>query len=126
MAFEYISAGKIDYYVNQSNAVIVDLRSSADYNRGHILNSVNVPYNNMEKYFDKLDANVGAYRGRVRGNSEINIGGVKADKNTIIVFYCERGSLSLAISSKMAKLGFNVKSVVGGIRQYRGRYLEKK
>ena len=41
-----------------------------------------------------------------------------------IILYCERGSVSMAAARDLAEKGYRVKTVVGGIRAYRGANLE--
>ena len=50
---ETISAKMLDYYVERSDAVIIDLRDSAAYRRGHVRNAVNIPYRELEEYLEK-------------------------------------------------------------------------
>ncbi|MBQ4283466.1 MAG: rhodanese-like domain-containing protein [Lachnospira sp.] len=116
MGFEYISAEKLDNFVGNGDIIIVDLRKPVDYRKGHIRGAVNIPYNILDR---KLDA-VGKMKRKIE-----TIDGFELDINKTIVFYCHRGSSSLAICVRMTRLGYNVKSVVGGISRYRGVNLVK-
>ena len=40
---ETISAKMLDYYVDRSDAVIIDLRDTDAYRKGHVRNAVNIP-----------------------------------------------------------------------------------
>ena len=40
------------------------------------------------------------------------------------ILYCERGGISLMAAKHLGNEGYHVKTVVGGILAYRGRYLE--
>lgn len=113
MNCENISARKVDYYVNNPQAVIIDLRSREDYNRLHISGAVNVPFDEMEIKLEQ------------ERNNGIIIGKKRYNKENIFVVYCDRGSKSLIICSKLAQWGYQVKTVVGGISQYHGKYLVK-
>ena len=97
---ETISPKMLDYYVNQKQAFIIDLRSKDDYKRGHIRGAVSVPYEE------------GHFTYRPPGNKEI-------------VLYCERGSVSLIVARELAKNGYRVRSVIGGLHAYRGNNLVK-
>ena len=44
---ETISAKMLDYYVERSDAVIIDLRDPAAYRRGHVRNAANIPYREL-------------------------------------------------------------------------------
>ena len=50
---ETISAKMLDYYVERSDAVIIDLRDPAAYRRGHVRNAANIPYRELEEYLEK-------------------------------------------------------------------------
>ena len=43
----------LDYYVERSDAVIIDLRDPAAYRRGHVRNAANIPYRELEEYLEK-------------------------------------------------------------------------
>jgi len=95
---ETISPKMLDYYVNQKKAFIIDLRSEDEYSRGHIKGAVSIPYE--DGHF--------SYR---------------PPKGMEIVLYCERGSVSLIVARDLAKLGYRVRSVIGGLHAYRGTNL---
>ena len=44
-------------------------------------------------------------------------------RQKLLIVYCERGSTSLFAARALMKMGFRVKSVVGGIRCYQGSNL---
>lgn len=95
---ETISPKMLDYYVDNHKAFIIDLRSEQDYRRSHIRGAVNVPYEG------------GCFRFHPPENRET-------------VLYCERGSLSLMAGRELAKEGYRVRSVIGGLHAYKGRNL---
>ena len=97
MNFETISAKNLDAYIGRSDCMIIDLREEDEYRQGHIMSAYNVPYERLEQAFFR--------------------------KDITYIMYCERGSASLAAAKELAKKGYRVKSVVGGIRAYRGKYL---
>ena len=71
---ETISAKMLDYYVERSDAVIIDLRDPAAYRRGHVRNAVNIPYRELEEYLEKKQDQ--KYR---------------FPKDKLLIFYCDRG-----------------------------------
>lgn len=99
MDFEMIPPGELDRYVGDANALIVDLREPEEYRRRHIKGAVNLPYSRLDgrNFFPK---------------------------NKILVLYCERGASSLSAAKMLARGGFQVKTVVGGIHAYRGNLTE--
>ena len=94
---ETISAKMLDYYVERSDAVIIDLRDSAAYRRGHVRNAVNIPYRELEEY--------------------------RFPKDKLLIFYCDRGGASMQAARSLARQGCRTRSVIGGFAAYRGRNL---
>ena len=77
---ETISAKMLDYYVERSDAVIIDLRDSAAYRRGHVRNAVNIPYRELEEYLEKKQDQ--KYR---------------FPKDKLLILYCDRGGASIQV-----------------------------
>lgn len=98
MDFETIPARELNRYVREGRGIIVDLRDREEYRESHIRGAVNMPYEEME------------------GNYEF-------PRGQEIVLYCDRGSVSMAVARELAARNYRVKTVVGGIRAYRGPYL---
>ncbi len=92
---ETIPARELDWYVRSGNSLIVDLRSPEDFRRGHIRGAVNVP----------------------QGSFKTELSGRRGEP---VILYCERGALSMAVARKLEEKGYHTRSVVGGIRAYRG------
>ena len=40
--------------VNNEDAVILDIRSMVDYNKGHIINAINIPFNSLKSQLNQL------------------------------------------------------------------------
>lgn len=87
-----ISIQQLYRYVNNKNAVIVDLRDKNSYKKQHVKNAVNITI------------------------EEIEAGRHNLSKNKEIVLYCERGGLSARAVRILEKEGYNAKSVVGGLK----------
>ncbi len=100
MSFDTIRANEITNYIGKRNVVIIDLRDREEYMAGHIPTAVNIPYEDLE------ERKAGLMR------------------HHLLVFYCDRGHISLMAARDLIKDGYNIKSLYGGIRAYRGR-LEK-
>lgn len=89
-----ISARDIDRYIYDENTIIADIRSSAEYRQNHIKNAVSFPDDTiMEKLY-------------------------VLDKYDLIIVYCDRGVNSLRLAQRLRAMGYNVKSVVGGMNFY--------
>ena len=103
---ETISAKMLDYYVERSDAVIIDLRDPVSYKKGHVRNAVNIPYHELEEYLEKKQEQKYQFPG---------------DK--ILILYCDRGGASMKAARSMARAGCRTRSVIGGFAAYRGRNL---
>ncbi len=84
------------YNLFNDGATFLDARDSTDYNSGHILNSINLPYYSFEENEYKL---------------------IDISKNEIIVTYCNGTDcdLSVMLANKLSDLGYkNVYIFYGG------------
>lgn len=80
--------------INHEDAVVLDVRSMAEFKDGHIVNSVNIPLNSLGNSIKQLDK----HRGKP------------------VIAVCRTGSRSGAACSMLRKNGFdNVKNLRGGI-----------
>ncbi len=41
--------------INHQNAVVLDVRSIAEFNKGHIVNAINIPLNGLKNQLQQLD-----------------------------------------------------------------------
>ncbi|NLK29219.1 MAG: rhodanese-like domain-containing protein [Clostridiales bacterium] len=100
MSFDTIRTSDINKYLGNPDVLIIDLRDIKEYTAGHIPTAINIPYEDMEEEKANLP------------------------KNKLLIFYCDRGNISLLAARDLLKEGYHIKSLVGGLRAYRG-YLEK-
>ena len=98
LTIDTISAEELDFYMGRQDAVIIDLRDTEEYKRSHLKTAVNIPYEEIQKCR-------------------------RFPKEKLLVLYCSRGSSSLFAARELMKMGYKVKSVVGGIRCYKGSNL---
>lgn len=80
--------------VNDSNSILLDVRTREEYKSGHIPGSINIP-------LDELSA--------------INI-----EKNKKLYVYCLSGGRSASACSLLKKHGYDVENI-GGISSYTGK-----
>ena len=92
---ETIPAKELDRYVHDRRVLIVDLRIEEEYEAGHIAGALNIPPRELA--------------------------GLRPGKDRLLILYCDRGGFSLEAARRMDEKGYQVKSVVGGYRAYRGR-----
>lgn len=97
MSFETIRTNEIVNYIGKPNVLIIDLRDREDYLMGHIPTAINIPYDELEEQKKNLQ------------------------RQYLLIFYCDRGHISLMAARDLMKDGYNIKSLFGGIRAYRGR-----
>lgn len=98
---EPVSADRIDSYAGKPDVVLIDLRTPEEFRKGHIRGAVNLPYEELEE-------------------------GRRPPRGKLLVLYCERGAASLAMGRELAEEGYQVKSVIGGLRAYRGKLLTRR
>lgn len=82
---------------NTAGSVIIDVRDSDEYARGHIPGSINIPAEDIE-----------------------TIRTVVPDKNTPIFSYCLRGSRSSRAVKALKAMGYTHVINMGGINKYKG------
>lgn len=100
MPFDTIKTNDIVKYIGRPNVMIIDVRDRAEYEAGHIPTAVNIPYEELEDYKNRLN------------------------RNNLLIFYCGRGHISLLAARDLMKDGYNIKSLYGGLKAYHGK-LEK-
>jgi rhodanese-related sulfurtransferase len=80
--------------INRENAVVLDIRASAEYGEGHITGAVNIPFDRLQDRIRELDK----YKSRT------------------IILVCKMGQHSGGIAKQLRQGGFNdVRRLSGGI-----------
>ena len=97
MSFDTIRTNDIEKYIGKPKVLIIDLRDKYEYDEGHIPSAVNIPYIELDHYKSSLSMSY------------------------LLILYCERGNISLLAARDLMKDGYNIKSLYGGLRAYRGR-----
>ena len=97
-----VSAQELEQLVNNEGAIIIDVRDKAEFDAGHIVDAINIPYSNIESRTDEL----------------------KKYQEKPIVLACKMGQHSGAAGTALRKAGFeNVSRLRGGIAEWRGQSL---
>lgn len=81
-----LSTAEVTRLFNHEDALLIDLRSKADYDKGHILGAENIPAANLDEQIEKLKQ--------------------KAD-NKPVVLYCGNGMESQRTGRKLQQSGFD-------------------
>ena len=97
-----ISAAQLVQLVNNENAVIVDVRDKGEFDSGHIVDSINIPFSSLETRADELTK----------------------FKDKPLVLTCKMGQHAGSAGTLLKKKGFeNVSRLKGGIAEWRGQSL---
>lgn len=93
-----ISSQELVALSNEGKTVILDLRSADDFNEGHITNSINIPFKDLDDRSHEIPSN----------------------EEKQIVLICEMGSNSGNAGEQLMKLGFkDILILSGGISQWK-------
>ena len=88
--------------VNHEKVVVVDVRDKSEFDQGHIVESINIPFASIDSRADELNK----------------------FKERPIVIACKMGQHSGAVGTTLRKKGFeNVSRLRGGITEWRGQNL---
>ena len=85
------------HLINHMDAVIVDIRDSEAFNKGHIVNAINLPSKEIEQKIQKIDK----------------------FKSQPVILVCATGVESQRAFMTLQKKGFNVQVLDGGMRAWR-------
>ena len=89
-----ISPTQATMLINREDAIVVDVRESAEYSAGHLLNARHIPLGELEKRLGELDK----------------------FKDKPVILNCQSGSRSASACGVLRKAGFNnVHNLEGGI-----------
>jgi rhodanese-related sulfurtransferase len=97
-----VSAQELVQLVNNDGAIVVDLRDKAEFEAGHIVDSINIPFAAIETRMDELNPH----------------------KDKPIVLACKMGQHSGSAGTQLRKAGFEqVSRLRGGIADWRAQNL---
>jgi rhodanese-related sulfurtransferase len=97
-----VSTQELVRLVNKDNAIVLDVRDRAEFDEGHIVDAVNIPYASLESRLDELNK----YKERP------------------VVIACKMGQHSGAAGTLLQKNGFsNVVRLTGGYSEWRAQNL---
>jgi len=102
-----LSGKELTIMLNRENAVVLDIRNKSSFETGHILNSINIEQNEIEKQLKKLESN----------------------KDKPVVLVDANGNKVVSFGAKLKTHGFTkIYSLTGGIAAWKdaGMPLNKK
>lgn len=95
-----ITGSQFQKMISNNNILILDVRSSGEYKKGHIPNAKNLPVDTLSSKLSTLNSY----------------------KDSDIVVYCASGGRSARACDILSKNGFNkVYNLSGGISSYKGK-----
>ena len=97
-----VNAQQLVHLVNNENALVVDVRDKSEYDQGHIVDSINIPFSSLEGRLSELEKH----------------------KERPLVVACKMGQHSGSAGTMLRKNGFeNVSRLTGGLADWRGQNL---
>ncbi|MFT6295063.1 MAG: rhodanese-related sulfurtransferase [Glaciecola sp.] len=88
--------------INRSDGIVIDLRDKKDFDAGHIVDSINIPYAKLAQRLTELDKH----------------------KETPVIVVCKLGQQSGMASKQIQEAGFlDVHKLAGGISEWRAQSL---
>ena len=97
-----VTAQQLVDMVNREDAVVLDVREKKDYDEGHIVDAINIPYSALESRLSEL----------------------KDYKSRPLVVACKMGQHSGAAGTLLRKNGFEqVSRLTGGVAEWRNQSL---
>lgn len=100
----HLSPQQVVDLMNRENAIVVDIRDKTTYQKGHIINAMNILPSEFEE-----------------GNKQL---AALKNKEQAIVVVCSKGQASIAAAAKLLKQGFTkVYGLRGGLDAWRGANL---
>ncbi len=97
-----VSVQQLVNMVNRENAVILDVRDKKEFDQGHIVNAVNIPFAALSGRIDEL----------------------KKYREQPVVVACKQGQQAGSAGTLLRKAGFdNISRLTGGIAEWRNQNL---
>ncbi|MBL4680898.1 MAG: rhodanese-like domain-containing protein [Pseudomonadales bacterium] len=92
-----VSTTELVSLVNRENAIILDIRDKADFNKGHIVDAKNMPYTTVDRRISELSAY----------------------KQKPIIIVCKMGQTATGIGKKLKEQGYeDVRRLSGGMAEW--------
>ena len=93
----------LDMMNNETNYIIIDVRTESEYQQGHIKNAINIPNESIDE----------------------SVSEILTDKDQLLLVYCRSGNRSKQASEKLAKLGYSNIYEFGGISDFPGEIVNQ-
>ena len=93
----------LDMMNNETDYIIIDVRTESEYQQGHIKNAINIPNESIDE----------------------SVSDILTDKDQLLLVYCRSGNRSKQASEKLAKLGYSNIYEFGGISDFPGEIVNQ-
>ena len=93
----------LDMMNNETDYIIIDVRTESEYQQGHIKNAINIPNESIDE----------------------SVSEILTDKDQLLLVYCRSGNRSKKASEKLAKLGYSNIYEFGGISDFPGEIVNQ-
>lgn len=93
MPFYILHPKELGTIQRQKNAIIVDVRNRAEYQKWHYRNAISMPYNECENWLNRFC------------------------KGQTYILYCDYGNVSLLVARKLAQKEITAYTVIGGAKE---------
>ena len=93
----------LDMMNNETDYIIIDVRTESEYQQGHIKNAINIPNQSIDE----------------------SVSEILTDKDQLLLVYCRSGNRSKQASEKLAKLGYSNIYEFGGISDFPGEIVNQ-
>ena len=93
----------LDMMNNETDYIIIDVRTESEYQQGHIKNAINIPNESIDE----------------------SVSEILTDKDQLLLVYCRSGNRSKQASEKLAKLGYSNIYEFGGISDFSGEIVNE-
>lgn len=93
----------LDMMNNETDYIIIDVRTESEYQQGHIKNAINIPNESIDE----------------------SVSEILTDKDQLLLVYCRSGNRSKQASEKLAKLGYSNIYEFGGISDFPGEIVDE-
>jgi rhodanese-related sulfurtransferase len=98
-----VTAQEATSLINKENAIVVDIRSKDEYQKGHIVNAKNITLSQIE---------------------EGKLAGIESHKNSPIILVCDSGAGTSSAATKLVKAGFTqVHNLLAGMNGWQSANL---
>jgi thioredoxin len=98
MAQDIMTADQFESKIKDNKGILLDVRTSQEYNSGHIKNAFQADWTNKDQFNDRTQY---------------------LDKNKTVYVYCQSGGRSAAAADALRQKGFTVVNLEGGMTAWK-------